>query len=73
MIRSSLYKMFTLSVISCILACNPDYHLFTPDRANLDVDELDAPTEGSIESGSSEDETETFEDNHVKSHPVFLF
>jgi hypothetical protein len=65
MIRSSLYKMFTLSIISCILACNPDYHLFTPDKSNLDVDELEAPTEGSIDSDSTEDETETFEDNQV--------
>jgi len=48
-----------------MLACNPDYHLFTPDRANLEVDELEAPTQGSIESDSSEDETETFEDNQV--------
>ena len=50
-------------ILSSLLACNPDYNLFDPDRFNREEGPDEAPTEGQHEDTTPGEEQGTFEDN----------
>ncbi len=52
-----------VGLIFSLVACLPDYNLSSPDKSNLETDDIYAPTEGDAEDTTASGNSGPFEDN----------